>query len=160
MQGTVIAEQLHIVNILPPVDITGGATSQAFSMKNAAHATILLLVGVSAAAWTKILVEQCTAADGTGAAAIPFNMYAQETAGASHDTLAAREAVAAGGRTPVAADNIFYVIEIDARELSDGFPYLRLHLTNGSNSVIASAVAILSGLRYSGVSANQPSATV
>ena len=102
MQGIVAAEQLHFINILPPVDVTGGVVSQGFSMKNASHVSILLQIGVSAAAFTKILVEQCTDNAGAGATAIPFNIYKQETAGASHDVLGARTAVAAGGLTPYA----------------------------------------------------------
>jgi hypothetical protein len=150
MKGIVIAEQHHVVNILAPVDITGGATVQAFSMKNHGHATIVLQVGVSAAAFTKILVKQCTDASGSNPVAIPFSIYTQETAGASHDVLSTRTAVAAAGFTPSANDGIFYVIELDASELADGSPYVLLGLTNTTNSVIASAVAILSGSRFAG----------
>ena len=71
-KGFVIAEEGHIVNILPAVDITGGVTPQAFSMKNHAHASIILTVGVSAAAWTKIIINECTDHTGAGATAIPF----------------------------------------------------------------------------------------
>lgn len=148
MKGFVISEQGHFVNILPPVDITGGKNAQAFGMQNYQHASILIQIGVSAAAFTKILVNQCTKSDGTGATAIPFYIYTQETAGASNDVLSARTAVTSAGYTPSAADGIFYVIEIDASELADGSPYIQLQLTNGVNSVIASAVAILSGARY------------
>lgn len=155
MKGFVIAEQGHVVNILAPVDITGGKTAQAFSMKEHGHATILVQIGVSAAAFTKILVNQCTDASGSGAVAIPFAIYKQEAAGASNDVLTNRTAVTSAGYTPAATDGIFYVIEIDASELSDGFPYIQLQLTNGSNSVIASAVAILTGSRF----AESPSAT-
>jgi hypothetical protein len=162
MQGLVIAEQTHVVNILPAVDITGGKVSQAFSMKNHHHATIILQIGVSAAAFTKIIVDYgtATAAVGTpiaGATAMPFYIYKQETAGADQDVLGARTAVLAAGYTPSANDGIFYVIEIDAQELPDGSPYVQLSLTNGSNSVIASAIAILSGARFSG--ATQATAT-
>lgn len=150
MKGIVISEQGHIVNILPPIDVTGGKTAQAFSMKKHGHASILLQIGVSAAAFTKILVNQCTDASGSNPVAIAFNIYKQETAGASNDLLGARTAVAAAGYTPSASDGIFYVIELDASELADGSPYVQLQLTNGSNSVIASAVAILSGARYAG----------
>lgn len=155
MKGFVIAEQGHIVNVLAPVDITGGLSSQAVSMKEHGHVTFIVQIGVSAAAFTKIFVDQCTAADGTGAAAIPFSIYTQEVAGASHDVLSARTAVTAAGYTPAATDGIFYVIELDASELADGFPYVRVRFTNGSNSVIASAVAILTGSRF----AESPSAT-
>lgn len=140
------AQEGHIVNILPPVDITGGADSDVFSMKNYSHASIVLQVGVSAAAFTKIIVQSCDDFVPTNTTDIPFTLYAEETA--AGDTLGAKEAVAAAGKTPAAADNITYVIEIDARELPEGEPNVRLHLTNGANSVIASAVALLSGSRY------------
>jgi uncharacterized membrane protein YjjP (DUF1212 family) len=83
MKGLVLAEEAHIVNILPPVDITGGKVSQAFSMAKYQHATIILQIGVSAAAFTKIFVDQgtATAAVGTpiaGAAHIAFSIYTQE----------------------------------------------------------------------------------
>jgi hypothetical protein len=137
-----------VVNILAPVDITGGKNAQGFSMKNYAHASIIVQVGVSAAAFTKIVVNKASAADGTGAVAIPFSIYKQETAGADKDVLTDKTAVAAAGYTPSANDGIFYVIEVDASELDPALPYIWLQLTNGVNSVIASAVAILSGARY------------
>lgn len=153
MKGFVSAEMGHVVQLLAPVDITGGKVCQAFKMAKYQHATILVQVGVSAAAFTKIIVSQCTATGavgtpGAGATAIPFNMYKQETAGEANDVLGARTAVAAAGYTPSANDGIFYVIEIDGNELADGSPYVQLSLTNASNSVIASAVAILSGARF------------
>lgn len=148
MRGFYTAQQGHVVNILPPVDITGGKTAQAFSMKRHQHATIFVQVGVSAAAFTKILVNSCTDNAGTGAAAMAFALYAQETAGASNDVLGARVDVTSAGYTPSANDGIFYVIEIDAAELPAGADYVELQLTNGTNSVIASALAVLSGSRY------------
>lgn len=166
-KGNVLAETGRIVNILPPVDVTGGKTAQCFSLKNHAHASIIFQIGVSAAAPTAVLLNQCTDASGTGATAIPFSVYKQEVAGASHDQLGVRTAVAAAGYAPSANDGIFYVIEIDAAELDGGSgAYLQLQITNGANSVIASAIAILSGARYSGAqtgaggTSNQPSATV
>jgi len=146
MKGFVAAEQGHIVNILPPIDITGGATGDVFSMENHAHATIIIQVGVSAAAFTKIILNECTNFAAAGATAIAHSIYKEETA--AGDTLGARTAVLAAGTTPSANDNIFYVIELDASELSDGYNFVQLSLTNGANSVIASAVVILSGSRY------------
>jgi hypothetical protein len=80
MKGIVTAEQEHVVNILPPVDITGGKTSQAFSMAKHGHATIIVQIGVSAAAFTKIILQAgtATAAVGAvvaGAAALAFSLY-------------------------------------------------------------------------------------
>lgn len=148
MKGFPIAEAAHIVNILPPVDITGGVTGDIFSMKGHSHATIIIQVGVSASAFTKILVNECSDFSGTGATAIPFRLYAEETA--NGDTLGEAEEVESTGKTPSANNDIMYVIELDAADLSADKPYVQLQLTNGTNSVIASAVAILSGARYGG----------
>jgi hypothetical protein len=156
-KGFYTAQKGHVVNILPPVDVTGGKTSQAFSMAGAAHATIILQIGVSAAAPTGVTVQAGTAtaavgASVAGAAAIPFDVFKQETAGAPNDVLGVRTACTATGFVPSANDGIFYVIEIDGDNLPAGSPYVQLNIANAANSVIASAVAVLSGLRYAGES--------
>lgn len=146
MQGLFLAQLAHIVNVLPPVDITGGVAGDRFKMSNHGHATIIVQVGVSAAPFTKIILREADAAEAGNTNDIPFTLYAEETS--AGDTLGPKEAIAAAGRDPSANDNIFYVIELDGRELSDGFPWVELALTNGTNSAIVSAVAILSGSRY------------
>ena len=146
MKGIVLSEVGHFVNVLPPIDISGGKTGDVFSMAKYGHATIGIQIGVSAAAFTKILLNECTAFDGTGATAIAFNYYAEETA--AGDTMAARAAATATGVTPSANDNIFYIIELDAAELSDDSHFVQLSLTNNTNSVLAAAHAWLTGARY------------
>lgn len=148
MKGIVLAEQAHIVNILPPVDITGGVAGDRFKMANHGHVTIIIQVGVSAAAFTKIILRECDAASAGNTTDIGFRLAKEETA--NGDTLSAFEVVASTGYTPSANDGIFYVIELDASELTDGRDWVEVALTNGTNSVIASAVAILSGSRYAG----------
>lgn len=146
-KGFYLAQEGHTVNILPPVDITGGKTAQAFSLATYAHASIILQIGVSAAAEGLVTLNACTNAAGSNPVAIPFDVYKQETAGASNDVLGPRVPVPATGFTPAATDGIFYVIEIDAANLPQGSPYLQLALADTTNSVIASAVAVLSGGR-------------
>jgi hypothetical protein len=154
-KGIYIAEDAHVVNVLPPVDITGGTTSQAVKLANHGHVTFIVQIGVSAAAPGLVTVQagSATAAVGaavTGAATLAYKAYKQETAGAANDVLGAKVAVPTTGFTPAATDGIFYVIEVDADDLPSGKPYVQLALANTTNSVIASAVAILSGSRYAG----------
>jgi hypothetical protein len=151
MKGFSVAQEGHVVNVLPPVDITGGKTGQAFDMKNYASADIIVQIGVSAAAFTKILVNKCSDGAGTGATAIPFTLYKQETAGAGNDVLTDKNAIDTTGYTPSANDNIFYVVRVSAADLDASKHFVQLQLTNGVNSVIASAVAVLSGSRYANV---------
>jgi hypothetical protein len=161
-KGFRIAEESHVVNVLPPTDITGGAKSQAVSTALASHVSFLLLLGASAAAPGLVTVAAGSATAAMGAAVagstpIPFRVYKQETAGAANDVLDAGTDVPATGFQPAAADGIFYVVEVDADALPAGLPYVQLDIANTANSVIASAVAILSGLRYAGLS--NPTAT-
>ena len=143
-----IPEEAHVVNILPPVDINGGAVdSDYFSLKDYARAQILITLGVTGAA-TTITVEENTDNSGTGATAIPFAYYAEETD--AGDTLGDRTAATTSGFAASTNDNIMYLIDITAEELSDGSPWLNIHLTDPSAATLVSAVAVLTGARYSG----------
>jgi len=139
-----IAQEGHVVSILPPVDINGGKVADAFSMENWSHASIVITLGVTHSTGSAItLSESTTAAAGTD---IGFNMAIEATA--LGDTLATLTAVPSTGFTSSINDGVIYVIEIDAADLSAGYPWLCLTLASPGGSTIASAVAILSGGRY------------
>ncbi len=146
MKSIVIAEEGHVVQALAPVDINGGKNSDVWSMKNHAHASIGVLLGVTGGA-TTITVEECDDFTPTNSTAIGFKIYKEETAG--EDTLGVRTAVAAAGLALSTNDGVFYLIEVDAAELSAGFPNLRVVLSDPSGATFGAVVAILSGNRYS-----------
>lgn len=161
MYGFNISEAGHVVNLLPPQNITGGVTSQAFNLKTAKHASIIIALGAVAAEFTKIILNLCSNASGAGATAIPFNLYIQPTGGAGNDQLGSIQSISAAGYTPAEGANVVYVIEIDANELEaagvgiggDGTDsYLNVQLTNGANADYACILAVLSGLRFAEVS--------
>jgi hypothetical protein len=143
--GFYIAQAAHVVPLIGPVDITGGKTSPSFSMSKYAHASIILLIGVSAAAEGAVTLNACADSAGTSATPIPFSVFKGEVA--NSDVLGPKVAVTAAGFTPPATDGIFYVLEVDAQQLPQGLPYLQLVCADTTNSVIAAAVAILSGPR-------------
>lgn len=174
--GFNVAEQGHPILILPPASITGGATSQAFSMKHAEHVSIIIAFGTMASPPvnpTAIIVKQCTDANGSNATALAsFRYYYQSTAGAGYDTLDGyaqclsnspnlppNYTTAVTGITsfPTSVADLIYVIEIDAAELeiiadtvgsSTEYPYLELVITSAATATYATAIAVLSGLRY------------
>ncbi len=149
MKGINIAEALHVVNILPPQDVDGGKTSAVFSLKNHAHATIIVTCGSTNADAGNITIEECDDFTPTNDTAIPFIYYKEETT--DGDTLSAKQtAEAATGIDVSANDNTTYVIEIDASQLSDGYPNLVLKWSDPGGATYGSAVAILSGSRYAG----------
>ena len=145
MKGLNIAECAHVVNILPPHDANTVATPEVFSMEGASHASIIVQLGVTGAAVT-ITVEACTDFTPTTTSAIAFSYYAETTA--SGDTLGTRTAATSSGFSSGTNDNIFFVIEIDAAELPEGYPCLQLKVSDPAATTYASAVAILSGNRH------------
>ena len=147
-KGLNVAEQCHVVNILPPQDVAAGVSSDVFSMKNFSHATIIVTAGSTNADAGNVTVEQCdNFTPSTHPDLAAFAYYAETTA--AGDTLAAR---ASGAAIDVSGnDNITYVIEIDAAELDvDTYGYLRISWSACGGATYASAVAILSGQRYAG----------
>ena len=146
MKGFVIAEEGHVVLATAAVDLNGGVVnSDVWSMANHGHCTIIIGLGVTGAAST-VTIEECDDFVPTNTTAIAFARYAEETA--SGDTLGGRTATAAAGFATSTNDGVFYVIEIDASELSDGRPNLRAVFSDPGAATFASVVVILSGSRY------------
>jgi hypothetical protein len=155
MKGFVIPEQGHIVNILPPIDVTGGVNSDVFSMRHAGHVDIIISMGVQALAST-ITVEECDNFTPSNHTAIAFDYYYEDTS--NGDTLSDRTAATSAGISSTTDNNIFKVISIDASQLTDGYPCLRVCFSDPGGSAIISAVAVLSGQRYQ--EENTPTAIV
>lgn len=175
MNGVNIAVAAHTINALPPVSISGGKTAQAFSMKGAEHASIIISFGVQGAAVpTSIVVNQCTNAAGANPVALAsFRYYYQLLGGAGNDILnGAAQALtnapsvppnwttSASGIVafPTSVANLVYIIEIDSAELETPtvnvvgtvteYPYLQVVIADSGNATIAAVTVVLSGLRY------------
>lgn len=147
MSRILLSQNTHPVNILAPVDINGGVNSDVFSMKDCSHVSILIQLGVTGGA-TTITVEECDDFTPSNSTAIAFKYAAEETAGG--DTLGSLTDATVSGFAASTNDGIFYVIEIDAEDLSEGYPCLRVCFSDPSGSTIGSAVAVLTGLSYQG----------
>ena len=143
--GTNVAEMCHTVLALPPQTIANGATSQAFTMKNADHVSILVLFGSEGGSppsqeITGIQVNACTNSAGANATPIGvsgggsgqgFRYYYQLLSGAGNDILnGAAQKLAnsvnppnytsgTSGITafPTTMTNLVYIIEIDSAEV-------------------------------------------
>ena len=148
MSRMVLSQEAHIINILPPQSIEGAVTSDVFSMKDASHATIIVTCGATDADAGNVTIEECDDFTPTNDTAIAFK-YAAETTAAG-DTLGALTAATTAGIDVSANDNITYVIEIDAEDLSEGFNNLILKWSAPGGATLVSAVAVLTGLSYQG----------
>lgn len=119
--------------------------SDVVNMKLYSHVTFLLTEGAGVTGTAVLTVEECTAAAGTGNTAIPFRYRVASTP----DTWGAVTAATTAGFETTAGANRQYAIEVDAAELSDGYPYVRVQVTESGNAPVdASMIAILSKARY------------
>lgn len=168
MQGFNVAEAGHVVQVLPPISISGGKTGQRFKMNNANHVSILVMIGAMAAVPTAMLVKVCQDSSGTGATAIPFRYYKSKSNGQSVDQTSPPLVATASGVTSFdKAANQFYIIEIDAAEIDStgdasqttDYPWIEWSITDGGNVTIVGVAAILSAQRYQGQGTSQPTAT-
>jgi hypothetical protein len=144
----VISEEGHVVNILPPISLSGGSDTHlySFSMARYTHASILVSLGAAVGTST-ITIKECTSHTGSGAKAIPFNVYKCDIA--RGDTLSSRVACDSAGFSALGATgNVMYVVELESSQLDDGYPYVALYYTDPSGAQLGCAVAVLSGARY------------
>lgn len=178
MNGTNIAIGCHPINALSPQTISGGATSLAFSMKAAEHASILISFGVTGGSPktspTAIQVFQSASATNSGGTALAsFRYYYQTAGGAGNDifngvqqslpnapSLPPNWTTSSAGITtfPSTVDNLLYAIEIDSAELETAavdvvgpineLPYLYVVIGNGAFTTYCSIMVVLSGLRW------------
>ena len=150
MSRMVLAEQAHIVPMIYPQGSSGASIDgDIVSMKNASHATIILTVGAQAGD----LIAKVYEANGfdDGDTLIDCAVYKEETT--NSDQLGDRTAVvAADGVTTVTTNNIFYVFEIDAEDLTESYPNIQLKLSGLNNTTYVSAICILTGYAYQGKS--------
>lgn len=142
-KGFVATEQGHFVTLFDPQTVSAAATSDTFLMEGWGHATLVFQFG--AGSGCTITLGECTSFVGSGRTAVTFR-FAQEATHAG-DTLDAALAWAST-ITIAAGTGSFAVIEIDADELTDGYPYIQANLSDPGTSKLASGIAILSGGRY------------
>lgn len=140
-----LSEIAKIVNMGAPIDINGAGLDGAYvNMKNAAHIAIVIQLGVTGAA-TTLTVEEHTTNSGAGTA-IAFNYRKEDTA--AGDTLEALAAATLSGIALTTNDGVFYVVELDAIELTAGSPWIRARLSDPSAATLAAISAYLIPLRY------------
>lgn len=142
-KGFTAVEQGHVVNMLDAVSAGTALTSSSILMENWGHASIIVSHGIGSA--TSITVYDAESASASGASMV-FN-YAKEDTAAGDTMEAALQAATTGGTNIGGNAGAFLVIEIDADELRDGYPWILIRAATVTSNLI-SAVAVLSGGRY------------
>jgi hypothetical protein len=143
MKGFVSAEEGHVMMLYEPLTVSAAATSDTFLMEAWQHASIVCLFG--AGSGCSITVGECTSFAGSDRTAISFRYAIEATSGG--DVLDA--ALALASTITIAAGSACYaVIELDADELTDGYPYVQVNLSDPGTAKLACIMAVLSGGRF------------
>ena len=141
----VIPEKGHIVQLITPQDLAAASSSEVFSMSNYEHADIIILKGAGSAA--TITVEEADDFVPTTVDLIGFS-YRTETTAAG-DTLSTVGTAGTGGVAISANTSTMLIISIDADELDDGYPCLRIR-NDAVGTCLLGVVVCLSNSRYQG----------
>jgi hypothetical protein len=156
--NSLIMENIHVVKGLDPVaDFNAGTAgvTQAVSLRLWERVLFVIYKGVGTTGTSVVTVQGCTAANGTGATAVPFRYRAT----LSGDTAGAITAAAAAGFTTTAGSSQVYEVEIDVEALlAGGYTYVRLLCTESVNDpVLGGILTLMFNPRYSGA-ASPPTA--
>jgi hypothetical protein len=147
MKGITIAEECHVINALPPVDMTGGKTSLYWTMRNYSHADIIISLGAAVNADTITVFESADNA-GAGEHAIVFKYYSEVTAAGDVLDRVATDATTAGFASASAGTaNTMHVISVDASQLQEDHPFMCVKLTS-AGAQLGAVIVILSGARF------------
>jgi hypothetical protein len=145
---------LPVLALAPDADrYAGDPATDVFSLKEFREITFILQEGAGGTGTATITIEECdgfTPSEPDGAVAIPFRYQLSQADGTLGDLT---DATAAGVTTGA---NKIVSITVHASALSDGFPFVRLQLTEVVNDPVdAGVVAILGEPRYNLVTAIQ-----
>lgn len=142
-----LQERVHVVNGLPPAAdrYNSNPAGDVVSLANFSHFMALLSEGAGGTGTAEITVEACDNFTPSNTVEIPFK-YRVRTTG---DTWGALTQATADGVTPAAGANKDVQIFVEAADLPEGYPNVRVKLTEVVNDpCVAGLMYILSGPRY------------
>lgn len=136
-------ENYHVVGLASPVDtITSTVNSDVIDMRYYHSVTFLVYFGTITTDVCVMTVEECDNVTPSNHTAIAFK-YRESGATATSDAFGDITAVASTGVTASAADDDhIFLITVDASELSEGYPCVRL-VADPGGSMSACEIAIL-----------------
>ena len=144
-----LLQQIKYVQALVPVaDFTAGdVETDIYSMKNWSSITFFVFKGAGAAGATVATVQACSTITATATDDIAFR-YSSNTA---TDVIGDLTDAASTGVAITAGANEIWAITVNADELTQGYEFVRLVLTESDSTAVTGCVlAILSGGRDQG----------
>lgn len=150
--GMRLATKAQVAALIPPANYSGAASTDVYvSLKDTAHATIVLQCGAWAGGTAAVTLLQATTVGAAGSKALAFDTVYTNVVDPTTSVLTKTAVVS--NTFNLTAANAVYLIEVDAASLdiANSFDCLCVHVaTPGSNADYYSAVAVLAPDRYCG----------
>ncbi len=146
-----LIDQFHAAVMLPPVaDAFSGTVSTTpvrLGIYPFLHA--LIVCGVGTVGTATVTVEACSDASGSNPEAIPFKLNKQAPGANAADTWLGYADVTAAGFVTTAGSHKLLAIDVDARDLPTGKPFVRITSVEvADGAVIAAIIGLFSNGRY------------
>jgi hypothetical protein len=129
--------------------MTGTTLSDVISMKNASSCVFTIVQNANAGGASTVRVYACD--DTTPSNSIKIAFYYRMVQ--DPDTPGTITAATSAGFSTTTGADVIYDIEIDSRDLPDGYPYVQLATSEDTNAAVDGCIlAQLTGLRYKSAS--------
>ena len=144
-----LSERFGIVPIIEPEDHqASGITGDSVCLKDYGHVTFIFLFGELTG--DSVLTIQSGATAGADSADVTFSYRytSADLKSATADVLGAEATSAALTLANATFEDRMLVVEIDARELTDGYDWVTPDIDNTASALFVSCVAIMGEPRY------------
>lgn len=154
MKRILLAEECKVVNMWPAKNLNNGATyTDVVNMED--YETLNLIIqsgGNTVGATVQVTCYETTGVTAGGGVGTLIGFDSWEIT-ASSDTVRAKAAVGAASHYTVpASKNVMAILAVDAKKLTAGYGFVEFKFSDPGAATYLSAVAVLTGNRYSGVS--------
>lgn len=145
-----LCEVIKKAMVLEPEDHAAGVDGDSICLKNGQHLTLTFLFGELTG--DSVLKIYEGASDGAKTSALTFAYRATSTdlKNAGGDTLGDEATSAALPLTAATFEDRMLVVEIDAEQLTDGYDWVTVELSDAASELFVSCEAEVSMLRYAG----------
>lgn len=144
-----LSEQVGIVPIIEPENHqAAGVDGDSVKLEKYGHVTFIFLFGEMGGTPVLKIYEGATDGVKTTALTFSYRYTSADLKNASADILGSEATSAALDLTHSTFEDRMLVVEIDASELTDGYPFVTPEIDDAGTEVFVSCVAILSKPRY------------
>ena len=144
-----LCERTKIVPIIEPEDHqASGIDGDSVSLENYGHVTFIFTFGELTGDAILYIYSGATAGAKTNAETFNYRATAADIRATAGDTLGTEATSAALTLTAATYEDRMVVVEMDADEFTDGYPWITPNISDAGSETFVSCVAILSEPRY------------